>query len=452
MFRLDRIDKAYREAGSLNEQVNLFGFIDDEVFLTKSGDVGVVLRVEGVDYEGLDSTAVDQVAKRLEAALRIFDEKCRVYQYLFKRNGVPIPFQTYGSPVVDTAIRNRMEFLKAKADSLYSLEIYYAVLYEGFRHQQRLVSSLGKLASEPHEGWRELRACLSTQKQVLLIDSEMERARAALLGKVRAFILHVDDFLPAGILPKEQAFRCLKRILNLEPRKVETARLKYDTFLDRQLCDSHLECHRGHLRLDDYFVKVLTLKEPTAQSFPLIFKGLLEVPANYFAVTEWRKQSPDKSRRQIHARRRHFHNTKRSLISHLSLSDRPEKTDDILMDDSKEAQVRELGLALQKLELKGNYFGEFSLTVVVYDLDRARVETACAEFCKVFSVHDGTLLEERYNLLNAYLATLPGNYPFNLRRMMILNTNYADYSFLFSLHSGKNTLPCSKPITRRLIS
>jgi type IV secretion/conjugal transfer VirB4 family ATPase len=437
MFRLDRIDKAYREAGSLNERLNLFGFIDDEVFLTKSGEVGVVLRVEGVDYEGLDSPAVDQVAKRLEAALRIFDEHCRVYQYLFKRNGVPIPFQTYGSPVVDTAIRNRMEFLKAKADSLYSLEIYYAVLYEGFRHQQRLVSSLGKLASEPHEGWRELRACLSTQKQVLLMDSEMERARAALLGKVRAFILHVDDFLPAGILPKEQAFRLLKRILNLEPRKVETARLKYDTFLDRQLCDSHLECHRGHLRLDDYFVKVLTLKEPTAQSFPLIFKGLLEVPANYFAVTEWRKQSPDKSRRRIHSRRRHFHNTKRSLISHLSLSDRPEKTDDILMDDSKEAQVRELGLALQELELKGNYFGEFSLTVVVYDLDRARVETACAEFCKVFSVHDGTLLEERYNLLNAYLATLPGNYPFNLRRMMILNTNYADYSFLFSLHSGE---------------
>jgi hypothetical protein len=43
VFRLDRIDKAWREAGSFNEQVNLFGFIDDQVFLTKSGDAGVVL-------------------------------------------------------------------------------------------------------------------------------------------------------------------------------------------------------------------------------------------------------------------------------------------------------------------------------------------------------------------------------------------------------------------------
>lgn len=53
MFRLDRALKPYRESGSLNDQVNLFGFIDDGVFLTKSGDVGLILAVKGVDYEGL---------------------------------------------------------------------------------------------------------------------------------------------------------------------------------------------------------------------------------------------------------------------------------------------------------------------------------------------------------------------------------------------------------------
>jgi type IV secretion/conjugal transfer VirB4 family ATPase len=437
MFRLNQIDKAWREAGALNEQVNLFGFIDDQVFLTKSGDVGILLRVDGVDYECLDSAAVDHVTKRLEAAFRIFDEKCRVYQMLFKRNGADVPYRTYGSPVVDTAIRNRIEFLKGKAESLYSLEIYYAILFEGFRYQQRLASSLGKLASEPGAGWRELRAYLSNRHQVTLIAAELDRAGAALLGKVRAFILQVGDFLPSEILSKQQAFRVLKRLLNFDPLKIDSARLKYDTFLDCQLSESHLECHRRHLRLDDYFVKVLTVKEPSAQSFPLIFKRLLEVPANYFVVTEWQKQSPDKSRRLIHSRRRHFHNTKRSLISQVTLSDHPERTDDILMDDSKEAQVRELGLALQELELKGNYFGEFSLTVVIYDLDLAKVETACSEFYKVFSVHDGALYEESYNLLNAYLASIPGNSAFNLRKLLILNTNYADYSFLFSLHSGE---------------
>jgi hypothetical protein len=37
--RLKRIFKNYEETGSLNERVNLHGFIDPHVFLTKTGDL-----------------------------------------------------------------------------------------------------------------------------------------------------------------------------------------------------------------------------------------------------------------------------------------------------------------------------------------------------------------------------------------------------------------------------
>ena len=76
------------------------------------------------------------------------------------------------------------------------------------------------------------------------------------------------------------------------------------------------------------------------------------------------------------------------------------------------------------------------MTVVVFDLDAAVVDRATAEFYKVFSVHDAQLYEERYNLLNAFLAGVPGNHVFNLRYLYLLNTNYADYSFLFTVDSG----------------
>src|SRR5438876_8264551 len=56
--------------------------------------------------------------------------------------------------------------------------------------------------------------------------------------------------------------------------------------------------------------------------------------------------------------------------------------------------------SIKEIELHGNYFGQFSLTVVIYDLDPAKVDRACAEFYKVFSVHDAQLYEEKYNLLN----------------------------------------------------
>jgi type IV secretion/conjugal transfer VirB4 family ATPase len=435
MLRLSRIFKNYGETGSLSEQVNLYGFIGPEVFLTKSGEVGLVLEVRGVDYECLDSASIDGLTKRLESALKLFDEHCRVYQYLFKRNNETIPYKLYGSPVVDAAIRNRIAYLASKADTLFSLSVYCVVLYRESEAAHRLAGVLPEFSKSMKRGFAELTAQLSSKKQILGLGAQVDRAESAVLEKARSFILHVSDFVSVRILGKQEAFRVLKRTLNFDPQKLELAKLKHDTFLDYYLPESHVECHRRHLRVDDYYIQVLTLKEPAAQSFPLIFKRLLEVEANFHVVTEWKKEDSGKTRRTIQAKRRHFHNTKRSFFSQVNMNDAPAQ--DMLLDDSKESRVRELGEGIKEIELEGNYFGLFSLTVVIYDLDLRRVERACAEFYKVFSVHDAQLYRERFNLLNSFLGTVPGNYAFNLRYLYLLNTNYADFSFLFTLHSGE---------------
>ena len=439
MFRLSQIFKNYGKTGSLSEQVNLYGFIGPEVFMTKSGEVGVILEARGVDYECLDTGSIDGFTKRLESALKLFDENCRVYQYLFKRNNETIPYKLYANPVVDAAIKNRIAYLASKADTLFSLSVYYVVLYRELEAAHRLAGVLREFAKGASQGFAELAAQLSSNKQMLALGEHLDHAHSVLLEKTRGFLLQVSDFLPARILGKDEAFRVLKRTLNFDPAKLEAAKLKHDTFLDYYLPESHLECHRRHLRVDDYYVKVLTLKEPAAQSFPLIFKRLLDVEANFHVVTEWKKEDSGKTRRTIQAKRRHFHNTKRSFFSQVNMNEAPAQ--DMLMDDSKESRVRELGEGIKEIELEGNYFGLFSLTVVIYDLDLKRVERASAEFYKVFSVHDAQLYQERFNLLNSFLATVPGNYPFNLRYLYLLNTNYADFSFLFTLHSGEPRNP-----------
>jgi len=435
VLRLSRIFKNYDETGSLNEQINLHGFIGPHAFLTKTGEVGVILEIHGVDYECLDSASIDAFTNRLESALKLFDENYRVYQYLFKRNNEAIPYRLYANPVVDAAIQNRIAYLNGKADTLFSLSMYFVILHQGFHATQKIGASVAKITKNPRAALAELASHFSPEKKVVVLGRQVDSAQEALLQKARSFILQVSDFLPVRMLDKWEAFRVLKRTVNFHPAKLELAKLKYDIFLDYYLAESSLECHRGYLRVDDYYVKVLTLKEPSAQSFPLIFKRLLEVEANYYVVTEWKKEDSGKMRGIIQAKRRHFHNTKRSFASQVSLNDNP--TQDVLLDDSKESQVRELGEGIKEIELHGNYFGRFSLTVVIYDLDRPKVDRACADFYKVFSVHDAQLYEEKYNLLNAFLAAVPGNHLFNLRSLYLLNTNYADFSFLFTLHCGE---------------
>ena len=78
MVKITRILKDYREAGSVNSLVSLWGFVDDVTFLTKAGGLGLVYRVRGVDYECLDHPERAAIAHRFEQALRQLDETFRV--------------------------------------------------------------------------------------------------------------------------------------------------------------------------------------------------------------------------------------------------------------------------------------------------------------------------------------------------------------------------------------
>lgn len=133
MTKLSRVFKDYQESGAMNALVNIHAAIDEHTFLTKSGSLVVILAVRGVDYECLDASQIDQIARRFESAVRIFDEKFRIYQYTIKRDGPAIPHRRYDNPVIQEAIASRIAYLNEKSQDLYSFEIYFAVVYEGGR-------------------------------------------------------------------------------------------------------------------------------------------------------------------------------------------------------------------------------------------------------------------------------------------------------------------------------
>jgi type IV secretion/conjugal transfer VirB4 family ATPase len=435
MVKVEHITKDWKEAGSFAAQVNLYGFWDEHSFLTKSGDLGAVLRIGGIDYESLDHAERDYAVKRLEAAFRSLDDRCRLYQILFKRNRPAIPHAKYENPLVRAAVEQRSAFLASKTDRLYSIEIFWIVLIDGSYAKTGLLHALAQLPKQPRSSLRDLRSLFSGNKERTLLYEQIERDRLRLQQKINSLSGQLNDLMTVELSGAEGTFRILRRLVNLRPSKIAAAPLCGARHLDWQVCDSELEAHRGYLRLDDDYVRVLTLKELPGETRPLILNSLLDVPANFHVVTEWHPADNAKARKEIASRRRHHHNSKTSFVS--NLQDRGNTANqDNLVDDSKAAAVAELGGALTALGMEGKNFGEFTLSVVIYDEDRVKVEHAVAEFQKLFTQHDGLLYEERYNLLNAFFATVPGNKQFNLRKQWALNSNYADLSFLFTVDTG----------------
>src|SRR5580765_2248810 len=255
MFKVDQITKDWKEAGSFAAQINLYGFWDEHCFLTKSGDLGAALQIGGIDYESLDHAGRDHVVKRLEAAFRSLGDKTRLYQILFKRNHPAIPHAEYENPLVRAAVEQRSAFLPAKADRLYSIEIFWVVVIDGSYTKTGLLHALARLPKQPRSALRDLRGLFSSSKERTLVYRQVERDRLLLQQKVQSLSGQLIDLTTVELLGAEKTFRLDRRLVNFRPSKFQEASLCGSRHLDWQVCGSELEAHRGYLRVDDDYVR-----------------------------------------------------------------------------------------------------------------------------------------------------------------------------------------------------
>jgi len=448
MVKLRDIVRGYRDAAGVNSLLALWGFVDDGVVLTKAGHLVIAWRVRGVDFEGLTHAQRASLTHRMEAALRLLDEHCRLYQYFFKQNIPTIELHSQATGVARDAIERRAEYLNERRKSLYDLSFYYVLVYEP--------PALGW----PRREWyrRPSDACrswLSMRGTTCILEAELDRSIQTVREKARTVEIQLSEY---GLdrLGKADAFRFFRRLVNANPIVAEAAPLVSDAFLDYFVADTAVECHRDHLMVGDRVVKALSMKEPPSRTFAYVLGDLQRVPGEFVACLEWQRVSNDRMRRELRVRRRHFFNKRVSLVNYVAPETKPEE---MLVDDSATASMNQLGDALTELEVNGHFFGLCSLTVVLRGDDVRQLQQATAEAMKAMAAHDGCFFEETYNLLNAWLATVPGNGAHNLRRLALLETNAADLSFIFGSTKanaivsiyGKKRWRCSRRRTKRLM-
>ncbi len=121
----------------------------------------------------------------------------------------------------------------------------------------------------------------------------------------------------------------------------------------------------------------------------------------------------------MNKRRRHFNMSKTEFVSQMGNDTTKTNPLDVLVDESKQAHIENLGDCLRALG-DGQSLCDFSLTIVLYGRSRTELDQLVAEFTGVFTNADGNLFAETYNQLNAYFATVPGNYALNLRKLYLV--------------------------------
>jgi len=424
MVKLRRFLKPYKDAGAFHSLLAPVRFIDQHVFLTKANQVGIAFGVRGIDYECLTDGTLEAHTRRAAVAWRCFDERFRLYQYVIKQDRAAIDQRTdYANSAVQKTVKSRREHLQSKTRGLYTIQLVYVVLLE----PAKLTTSAA------------INRALSTKKVLRVLTNELERNRTHLLGQAQAFQRHVGDLLGIKLLDKQETFAFFRLLVNLDPEISGAEGLKHDCHVDYYLASSPLSCTRNGLSVGAAQLQVLSLREPPHNTFPNVLRDLLGLKTNFILCSEFRRVLNETAITAIRAAQSHFHWSQwvADIPSIISLVVNRGNRQNVIADKSALNDVEDLDRTLARINNEGEYLGEFSFTIVLYGWNaEASVRTAAADVIKIFGNHEGGLIAETYNALNAYLAIIPGNQRFNLRRTWLLSANYADLSFLYAPRCG----------------
>ena len=265
--------------------------------------------------------------------------------------------------------------MRRSATSLYQVEIFYCVVLEGARSKTGVGAALARLFNDPAGAIGELKTQFTNNSMKTLLRSQIE----ATLRGWNSASRHSRGSSPTS---------CRSRFSTNKASSGSFAGCStYDDwriagkpqstqFLDYQVVNSTIEAERDHLRVGDHFVRVLTMKEAITETRPLVLDSLLKIPGNFYVVTEWTPLAADKARKEVNKRRRHFNMSKTGFISQMGNDATKTNPRDVLVDESKQADIENLGDCLRALG-DGQSLGDFSLTIVLYGQIEVRTRPAC---------------------------------------------------------------------------
>lgn len=399
-----RVANPTKRAAPVGELYAVDRFITNHVFRTKTGQLGVAYKLQGIDAACLSDQTIESHSQRLLTAFRTLDEDFRIYQYLIKHDGTDLGQEgPYETPAVQETVHARNEFLKAKR--LYSIRLFLVILVE----------PSGRCTPE------------------------------YLLSRTSSFQRSVNDLLSMHLLSKQEAFGLFRLLANLDQPLAEAEPLKYDNYLDHRIGSSTVACSWDGISVDLKHVEVLTLREPPRNTFPAILLEFLKLDANFLLTTEYRREPNDKAIGAVNAAQNHFKvvSTLKSgaailaiAISKLFGSTEREAKADIVPDASCLENIEELKKNIVRLNNEGDYLGQFSLTMILHSVDDVKLQGSVADAQKIIGNQEGSLIRETYNALNAYRAAIPGGNSYNFRQMWMHGHNYVDMALAYAPFTG----------------
>jgi type IV secretory pathway VirB4 component len=441
---------------AFEQHIDLLDFVADKpVYATKRLDLGLVVRVQPIDPECLSIEEREDRTLRFRDAIARFHEQYRIYQTLSQTKRPIIGIDAnHPNEVVAESLKRTANLFEQRREHLYSREFHFTFLLEA--------PPIEGLLATPRSYWNDIKhgdfwGLLSPDKRVeKLTEREVARAET-LLTSVESFCSQVSDLLDCRISDRSETKRFLRSLLTF--RNWNRAQIcHHDTDLDYWLPNARPSIYHDYVRCDGHYLRAITLRETPrvagdahdpdrTGTHAAIFWGIPEIDCGLIATVEWHPLSRIRCMREVDSRQARQHGKIYSAFKRMN-KDPGDTTADMRANEAAKQNVSDLGQAQVAID-GGNFLGQFSVSILLYDEQKERVDASVPEAVKAFK---GALaLPEDTGTFDTWMGAIPGNKRHNVRSDIYTTLDcYADMSLIW----GDNTedryskyLPDRRPLT-----
>lgn len=411
MTPIKKLLKPYKDSGSISSVIPIKRFLTDQVFLTKSGALGIGLEPSGIDYECLTDEMLANHSARIYSALRPIGESFRLYQYVIKTGDAYIDAGN-----TDQAF-DRAEFLGNRG--LYEVRLAWVLLYEP-----------GVAA----KNW------LSTKKAISTLSADLRRNIQQLTARAEALCAELGGL---AVMDSNELWGLLWQLVNLDTDECMgfSGPLKHEASLAYFLTNETVAINPNGISVGRNHLEILSLKDAFRATASNLLRDLYKLPADFILCTEYKPVGNQEALKEIASTQNHQSISRwyRSAWTFVRMA-----MNKFLGDDEKEGVIPDAGAAddldeldqLVKAINKGDTLAQFSTTLAFLGSDNDALRRKASEAVRIFGQNEASLFRETYNAFHAYLSMLPGNTAFNHRLNWLLRSSYADLALIYKASQG----------------
>ena len=398
----------FTKAGAATSIMPISHFVGANIFALKGGGYGCLFSLDGIDPESRTDEDLEVRVRDVEAALRGLPADFCLYQYTRVMVGFNLPRQTmYASPVTDSFVSNRLEFLD-KTAKFRRIDLHWCLTIEP--------ESGEAFSSKPQDKKQSLgRQLFELQKAATILEA------------------HLSDSIGLRLLNKELAFQFFSYLFNLE-EWASNVHLRADAGVDRQLVTSPVEWRREHLRIGRRYVQMFPLTQTPEISRPCLFTNLMELECDSVLCMVWRPRLDRATRKEVTDQEKFLEFFKHSPFQRLMSGRNTAALEATASAKAVVGNVESLGEVVASLDKLSQ--GNFALRLLLSAKSAEELRAATPTVHRLFVDARAPIIEETYGNLSAFYAMFPGNRQFNVYPLWLREDHHARLSSIFAPNLG----------------